>query len=118
MFNRSGSLSQEVLESSRADVNGLKLLEDWQDLMPDNTKKALEELHSQLSTVQLTDAAKQKQLGDVKDAVRASLDDPSGGHHRTLRERLEKAVVAFEVDHPQIAHTLRAAIDSLSEAGF
>lgn len=86
--------------------------------MPDETKKALEALHEHLSAVQLTDEAKQKQLGEVTDAIRASLDNPTAPHHLTLRERLEKAVVVFEVDHPQIANRLRIAIDSLSEAGF
>jgi hypothetical protein len=86
--------------------------------VPDETKKALEDLHSQLSAVQLDDAAKQKQLGEVTDAIRASLDDPHSPHRVTLGERLEKVAVEFEVEHPQIARRLRAVIDSLSEAGF
>ena len=86
--------------------------------MSDDTKKALEALHEHLSAVQLADEAKQKHLAEVTDAIRVSLDHPTAPHHSTLRERLEKAVVVFEVDHPQIAQGLRAAIDSLSEAGF
>ena len=86
--------------------------------MPDDSKKVLEDLHEQLSAVQLADKAKQKQLGEVTAAIRASIADPNSPHRLTLRERLEKAVVEFEVEHPQIAERLRVAIDSLSEAGF
>jgi hypothetical protein len=87
-------------------------------MMEQNTKKTLEDLHGQLSNIQLEDETKQKHLTEITHAVRASLDEPDSPHRLTLRERLEKAAVVFEVDHPQIAHTLHAAIDSLSEAGF
>lgn len=86
--------------------------------MGQKTNKMLEDLHGQLSAIQLDDDAKQQDLTSVTQAIRSSLDEPNSPHRLTLRDRLEKAAVVFEVDHPHIAHALRAAIDSLSEAGF
>jgi hypothetical protein len=87
-------------------------------MMGQNGKRTLEDLHGQLSNIQLEDETNQNHLTEITHAIRTSLDEPDSPHRLTLRDRLEKAAVVFEVNHPQIAHTLRAAIDSLSEAGF
>jgi hypothetical protein len=86
--------------------------------MGQNNKKTLVELHDHLSSIRLENEAQQSHLTEVTHAIRTSLDEPDSPHRLTLRERLEKAEIEFEVDHPQIAQRLHAAIDSLSEAGF
>lgn len=86
--------------------------------MKQQVKKTLEDLYGQLSTVHLENKAKQEQLNEVLHSIRSILDEPDSSHGETLRERLTKTSLMFDVDHPYISSSIHKAVDILVDAGF
>jgi hypothetical protein len=76
----------------------------------DDLRRVLQHLHDELGRAGDTDPATRARLGALRTEVRDALDRTPGG---TLRERLEDAIVEFEVSHPEVARRLAAVIDTL-----
>jgi hypothetical protein len=82
---------------------------------PEQLRRALEQLHDELSRApQLDDAARRLLREVVGDANR--LDRPKGTASPHAH-RLEAVAVGFEAEHPTLAAALRQLIDLLGKAG-
>lgn len=82
---------------------------------PEQLRRALEQLHEELSRAPQLDEATRRLLREVVgDANR--LDLPAGTES-SHAHRLEAAAVGFEADHPTLAAALRQFIDLLGKAG-
>ena len=82
---------------------------------PEQLRKALEQLHDELSRAPQLDEATRRLLREVVDDAR-QIDTPSGSASPHAH-RLESAAVGFEAEHPTLAAALRQFIDLLGKAG-
>ena len=76
---------------------------------------ALEQLKAQLET-KADDDKHGENIAQLKASVERGLDDAD--YHPTLREELERAIILFGDDHPELTSAIRAAIDTLSLSGL
>ena len=76
---------------------------------------ALEQLKAQLET-KADDDKHGENIAQLKASVERGLDDAD--YHPTLREELERAIILFGDDHPDLTSAIRAAIDTLSLSGL
>ena len=86
--------------------------------MEEHVKKMLEDLYGQLNSVHLDNEAKQEQLNEVVQSIRDILDEPDSPHRQTLRDRLTKLNLMFDMDHPGASSAIRKAVDIFVDAGF
>ena len=57
--------------------------------------------------------------GEVESRLRAGeADDEEGEEHNGLVDRLEKAEIRFETDHPSLGASIRQAVQSLTAGGI
>lgn len=81
--------------------------------MEPTIKQSLESLRQTLEA-NTTSSEKQAEV----ELLRSDLRDASEtGEHGGLRERLDKALILFQDDHPDIASAIRAAIHALTQSG-
>jgi Domain of unknown function (DUF4404) len=75
-------------------------------------------LHDELKAAQSVDQPTRQELQHLAAEIRAVLDEGSGlgaaARYRGLRERLRRAVTAFEASHPQLARRIEGTIDALA----
>lgn len=81
--------------------------------MEPTIKQSLESLRQ---TLEKSSAAsdKREDIEALRDDVREASES---GQHGGLRERLDKALILFSDDHPDIASAIRAAINALTQSG-
>jgi uncharacterized protein DUF4404 len=83
---------------------------------PDKLRAELDKLHTELDKARPADPRTNELRGEMLEDVRRMLNTP-GQLDGSLTERLEKAAVQFEADHPALAASSRRLIDFLSKAG-
>jgi hypothetical protein len=83
-----------------------------QDLREELTK-----LHEELDSARPADPRTNQLRGEMLEDVKRMLHAPSE-MDETLSERLERAAVQFEADHPTLAASSRRLIDLLAKAGL
>lgn len=81
--------------------------------MEPTIKQSLESLRQTLEGGS-TASDKQADIDLLRDDVRQASET---GEHDGLGERLDKALILFEDDHPDIATAIRAAIHALTQSG-
>ncbi|MCL4248092.1 MAG: DUF4404 family protein [Anaerolineae bacterium] len=79
------------------------------------SKNALEQLKDQLES-EAGDDQHSENIAQLKTSVERGMDDAD--YHPTLREELERAIILFGDDHPELTSAIRAAIDTLSLGGL
>jgi hypothetical protein len=77
--------------------------------------EALERLQELLHAFRSEDSSEQAQAADLHAHVQASMD---GGDHAALSAQLEKALILFDDDHPDIASAIRTVIQIMSASGI
>ena len=79
--------------------------------------KQITELHAALSQTDAVDAETQEALKGLEAHIQPLLNGEETDHE-TLRERLEEAMVRFEVEHLRLANHLRIVVGTLSNMGL
>ncbi len=78
----------------------------------------LAELHDQLTAARTLDPESRRRLERLAEAMRAytaaGTKRPGPTESQDLRDRLAKAVIAFEGSHPELSKTIENVIDTLS----
>jgi hypothetical protein len=93
---------------------------------PETLREQLAALHEELRHTRQVDPRSSALLSDVLKDIQRILDDAgpqgSGGtaaaRAAPLADRLERAAVKFEADHPRLAASSRRLIDLLGKAGL
>ena len=80
--------------------------------MSDKLKRALEELHDELSQIGGDDPKLQKLADDVQHALNESVEE------LPLVDSLRDAAETFEVRHPQLTALINNVMNSLSNIGI
>jgi hypothetical protein len=85
-------------------------------------RERLAKLHAELAGAHQQYPASRGSLGEILPDVKRMLDQPEGAAapsvDKSLPERLERAAVQFEAEHPTLAASARRLIDLLNEAGI
>ena len=78
----------------------------------------LENLHSELEQTEPTEEAREAHQ-NLRQGIRDVLDNPDAQshHYSSLRERLNEALLRFEVSHPLLFASTQRALDALNEMG-
>ena len=79
----------------------------------------LEQLHTDLNETEPTDETRDAHE-TLKRGIRDVLDNPEAEshHYDSLRERLNEALLRFEVSHPLLFASTQRALDALNEMGI
>ncbi len=88
---------------------------------PENLRDHLSKLHEELHSARPADPETNQLRGEVLEDVKRLLEKPAGGPVRideSLADRLERAAVQFEANHPTLAASSRRLIDLLAKAGM
>ena len=92
---------------------------------PDTLRQQLTALHDELRQTRQVDPRSSALLAEVLRDIQRILDDrteapapPGGSSGAPLSQRLERAAVQFEADHPGLASSSRRLIDLLGKAGL
>ena len=80
--------------------------------------QTLGDLQKEIDRTQTDDPEKRAALDGIQTHVQKVLDEPEGGHHLALSDRLEKTVILFESDHPSLARAMEITVNSLSAMGI
>jgi hypothetical protein len=84
---------------------------------PENLRDQLNQLHDELHSARPDDPHTERLRGEVLNDVKRALAEP-GEVDETLADRLERAAVQFEANHPTLAASSRRLIDLLGKAGM
>lgn len=84
---------------------------------PENLRDHLSKLHEELHSARPADPRTNQLRGEVLEDVKRLLDTP-GEVDDSLADRLERAAVQFEANHPTLAASSRRLIDLLGKAGM
>lgn|GEM_PF-4037258 len=76
----------------------------------------LKQLHVDVEQAEAVDDIQAKAMVDLQDAIQRSLDDSE--NYPTLIDILNQSISKFQANHPQLALSLRSAVDILSEGGI
>lgn len=86
---------------------------------PDNLRDHLSKLHEELHSARPADPKTNQLRGEVLEDVKRLLEKPGEAPlDESLADRLERAAVQFEANHPTLAASSRRLIDLLSKAGM
>ena len=78
-------------------------------------KQTLEELREKIRNTPVTDPNYRAYLDELQTHISQGMEN--NDHHPTLVDELEKGLILFDKDHPELAETIRSAIDILSKGG-
>ena len=81
--------------------------------MPQETLKQLQADVEQTEAVDDTEA---QAMLDLQNQIQRSIDDPE--HNPTLIDMLNQSISTFQAHHPQLALSMRSAVDILSKGGI
>jgi hypothetical protein len=85
-------------------------------------RERLAKLHAELANAHQQDPETRQSLGEILPDVKRLVDQPAGtaapSVDKSLPERLERAAVQFEAEHPTLAASARRLIDLLNEVGI
>ena len=84
---------------------------------PENLRNQLNELHEELHSARPDDPHTDRLRGEMLADVKRALQAP-GAVDESFAERLERAAVQFEANHPTLAASSRRLIDLLGKAGM
>jgi hypothetical protein len=84
---------------------------------PENLRDRLKELHEELHSARPDDPHNDRLRGEMLEDVKRALQAP-GEVDESFADRLERAAVRFEADHPTLAASSRRLIDLLGKAGM
>ncbi len=84
---------------------------------PENLRDQLRKLHEELHSARPDDPHTDRLRGEVLEDVKRALKAP-GEVDESFAERLERAAVQFEANHPTLAASSRRLIDLLGKAGM
>jgi hypothetical protein len=84
---------------------------------PEHLRDELSKLHEELDSARPVDPRTNQLRGEMLEDVKRMLKGP-GEMDDSLSERLERAAVQFEADHPTLAASSRRLIDLLGKAGL
>jgi hypothetical protein len=84
---------------------------------PENLRDELNKLHEELHGTRPDDPNTDRLRGEVLEDVKRALQSPHGVDG-SFADRLERAAVQFEADHPTLAASSRRLIDLLGKAGM
>jgi hypothetical protein len=84
---------------------------------PENLRDHLTQLHDELHSARPDDPQTDRLRGEMLADVQRALQGP-GEVDESFSERLERAAVQFEANHPTLAASSRRLIDLLGKAGM
>ncbi len=86
----------------------------------DRLRETLEELESELQSIDSLDETSRAKLEEVAVEIREALDKPDPGQidSRSLYERLEDSVEEFEATHPRLVQFFTRLSDGLGQMGI
>jgi uncharacterized membrane protein YccC len=84
---------------------------------PENLRDHLTKLHEELHSARPADPHTNQLRGEVLEEVKRLMETP-GEVDESLADRLERAAVQFEANHPTLAASSRRLIDLLGKAGM
>jgi len=84
---------------------------------PENLRDQLNRLHEELHGARPDDPQTDRLRGEMLEDVTRALQTP-GEVDESFAERLERAAVQFEANHPTLAASSRRLIDLLGKAGM
>jgi len=84
---------------------------------PENLRDQLNRLHEELHGARPDDPQTDRLRGEMLEDVKRALQTP-GEVDESFAERLERAAVQFEANHPTLAASSRRLIDLLGKAGM
>lgn len=84
---------------------------------PENLRDQLSKLHEELHSARPEDPHTDRLRSEVLEEVRRALQ-AQGKVDESFAERLERAAVQFEANHPTLAASSRRLIDLLGKAGM
>lgn len=89
---------------------------------PDELQQTLSKLHDELSQTTSVDEPVRAKLAeliaDIERVLARSESESTRSPQGALARRLQDAIEAFEVRHPQLTATLQQIVDRLSEIGI
>ena len=91
---------------------------------PNVLRDQLMKLHEELSLVKQVDPRSRQLLGEIMEEIKRLMEQsavasvPSAAPPASLSDRLEKAAVQFEADHPTLAASSRRLVDLLGKVGL
>ncbi len=81
----------------------------------EKAKRSVQDLQKVIEETE-ADEAQGATLDEISDHIEKFQKDPES-HGRSLRERLEEALLEFDAEHHSLSETMRATIYDLSNAG-
>jgi hypothetical protein len=84
---------------------------------PENLRDQLNKLHEELHSARPEDRESDRLRGEMLEDIKRALTSP-GTVDESFADRLERAAVQFEADHPTLAASSRRLIDLLAKAGM
>jgi hypothetical protein len=85
----------------------------------DKLRQQISQLHAELDQARQNNPDAREHLSEILPHIKRVADQPqSAVADASLSDRLEKAAVQFEVDHPTLAASARRLIELLNEAGI
>jgi hypothetical protein len=84
---------------------------------PENLRDQLKKLHEELHSARPQDPHTDQLRGEVLEDVKRALEAPDAVDE-SFADRLERAAVKFEANHPTLAASSRRLIDLLGKAGM
>ena len=84
---------------------------------PENLRDQLKKLHEELHSARPQDPHTDRLRGEMLEDVKRALASP-GAVDESFADRLERAAVQFEANHPTLAASSRRLIDLLGNAGI
>ena len=78
--------------------------------------ETLKQLNLDLENAKAVDDSEAQAMLDLQDQIQRSLEDSE--HNPTLIDILNRSISMFQARHPQLALSMRSAVDILSEGGI
>jgi Domain of unknown function (DUF4404) len=85
----------------------------------DALRRQIAQFHTELDQAHRNNPDASEHLSELLPHIKRMADEPqTGTADASLPDRLEKAAVQFEADHPTLAASARRLVDLLGEAGI
>ncbi len=81
-------------------------------------QRKLQDLSDEIERTETDDATKQASLNEIQDLIQKAMNEPDDQHKQSLRERLRKSLLSFEVEHPSLTANMETVSEYLSSLGI